>query len=65
MICVTRLNGETFWVNPHQIERMEVSPDLTMHMLSGQCFVVKESAQEIVDAIINYRRSIGIMHAET
>lgn len=59
MIEVTRLNGMKYWVNPHQIESMELKPDLTLTMLSGKTVVVKESPQEIISRIIEYRKNIG------
>ena len=40
MIEVTRLNGKKYWVNPHQIESMEVNPDLTLALLSGKKVVI-------------------------
>lgn len=64
MICVTRLNGIKFWINPHQIERMEAAPDVTLHMLSGQCFVVKEPPEQVVALIAAYRRTLGMVQNE-
>ncbi len=59
MIQVTRLNGKIYWVNPHQIESMEQTPDLTLTLLSGRTVVVKEKPDEIIDRIVDYRRRIG------
>ena len=59
MIQVTRLDGEEYYINPHQIETIETHPDTTMMMLSGKRVVVKESPQEIIERIIVYRRRIG------
>lgn len=60
MIQVTRLDGKTYWVNPHQIEIMEETPDLTISLLSGKKVVVREKPDEIITRIIEYRRKIGI-----
>ena len=60
MIEVTRLNGKKYWVNPHQIETMECRPDLTLTMLSGKSGVVKETPEEIISRIVEYRKKIGI-----
>ncbi len=60
MIEVTRLNGKKYWVNPHQIELMEETPDLTLTLLSGKKVVVKESPEEIIDKIVIYRKKIGM-----
>lgn len=59
MIQVTRLNGKIYWVNPHQIESMEQTPDLTLTLLSGRTVVVKEKPDEIINRIVDYRRRIG------
>ncbi len=59
MIEVTRLNGTVYWVNPHQIESMELKPDLTLTLLSGKTVVIKESPEEVIKRIIQYRKEIG------
>lgn len=59
MIEVTRLDGKTYWINPHQIERIEKNPDVTLVLLSGQKVVLKESPEVIIEKIINYRKQIG------
>lgn len=59
MIAVTRLDGKEYYINPHQIESMEASPDTTLTMLSGKRIVVKESIALILERIVEYRRRIG------
>ena len=59
MIKVTRLNGMEYYLNPHQIESVEVHPDTTLQMLSGKIIIVKETVNEIIDRIVEYRRRIG------
>jgi flagellar protein FlbD len=59
VIKVTRLNGMAYYLNPHQIESIEVKPDTTFLMLSGKIVVVKETVDEIIDRIVAYRRRIG------
>ncbi|MBO4404783.1 MAG: flagellar FlbD family protein [Treponema sp.] len=59
MIQVTRLNDKKYWVNPHQIESMEQSPDLTLTLLSGKTVVVKETPEQIIERIVDYRKQIG------
>ncbi len=60
MIEVIRLDGEIYWVNPHMIESMEQTPDLTITMLSGKKIILKNSPEEIIEKIITYRRQLGI-----
>lgn len=59
MIKVTRLDGTAYYVNPHQIEYIEVNPDTTLIMLSGKRLVVQEDYQTVFDRIVEYRRQIG------
>ena len=60
MIEVERLNGAKYFINPHMIESMESLPDLTITMLSGKKIIVKNSPEDIISKIVNYRKRIGI-----
>jgi flagellar protein FlbD len=64
MIKVTRLNGKEYYINPHQIESIEVHPDTTLLMLSGKYVVVKEDVDDIIERIVEYRRKIGAFKNE-
>ena len=64
MIEVERLNGSKYFLNPHMIESMESLPDLTITMLSGKKVIVKNSPEEIIERIVNYRKRIGIKTQE-
>ena len=64
MIEVTRLDGRTYYVNPHQIEYIESNPDTTMVMLSGKRLVVREPYNEILERIVSYRKLIGAFKNE-
>ena len=59
MIKVTRLNGSEFWINPHQIEFMEETPDTVIKMFSEKKIVVRESVAEVNARIMEYRRQLG------
>ncbi len=54
------MDGKKYWINPHQVEYMEQTPDLTLTMLSGKKVVVRETPDEIIERIVAYRRKIGI-----
>jgi flagellar protein FlbD len=58
MIKVTRLNGSDFWINAELIEFIEETPDTVLSLTTGHKFIVKESAQAIITAVILYRRQI-------
>ncbi len=64
MIEVTQLSGKTFWLNPHQIEYIEKTPDTTVTMLGGKRVVVLESVEEVIERIVAYRRLIGAFKNE-
>ena len=64
MIEVTRLGGTVYYVNPHQIEYVELNPDTTLIMLSGKRLVVQEDYQVVFDRIVEYRRLIGALKNE-
>ncbi len=64
MIEVTRLNGKTFWINPHQIETIESTPDTIIRLLSERKYIVTESCEEIFKKIVVYRRQIGLIGNE-
>lgn len=64
MIQVTKLNGQQFYLNPHQIESIELTPDTTITMLSGKRLVVKDCYEVILKKIIDYRKQIGALKNE-
>jgi flagellar protein FlbD len=64
MVEVTRLDGKTYYVNPHQIEYVECNPDTTMVMLSGKRLVVREDYQTLFTRIVEYRKLIGALKNE-
>ena len=64
MIKITRLNGKEYYINPHQIESIELRPDTTLIMLSGKTVVVLEKAEEVIDRIVEYRKRIGYFKNE-
>ncbi|TFH06214.1 MAG: flagellar protein FlbD [Spirochaetales bacterium] len=64
MVRVTRLDGHEYFVNPHQIDCVELNPDTTLVMLSGKRLVVREDYQTVFDEIVEYRRLIGAFKNE-
>ncbi|MEW5976535.1 MAG: flagellar FlbD family protein [Acidobacteriota bacterium] len=59
MIKVTRLNNSEILVNPDLIEHIELTADTVVTLTNGSSFVVKESAQEILERIVQFKRRIG------
>ncbi|WP_314425292.1 flagellar FlbD family protein [uncultured Microbacterium sp.] len=58
MITVTRLDHTRFAVNPDLIERIQESPDTTLHMIDGHVYVVVETLEAVVDLIVSYRARV-------
>jgi len=58
MIRLTRLSRVPLIVNSDLIEHIEMTPDTVITLTSGQKFMVRESAEEVVDRVIAFRRSI-------
>jgi flagellar protein FlbD len=58
MIEVTRLNNSKLWVNAEMIEFVEATPDTVISLINSDKIIVKNSPQEVVKAIVEYRRRI-------
>ena len=58
MIKLTRLNHAPLIVNAHLIEHVEVTPDTVVALTNGQKFMVLESAEEVIEKVIQYRKAI-------
>jgi len=59
MIKVTRLDGMEYYLNPHQIECIEVRPDTTLVMFSGKTHIVREEVDTVLEKIKTYRTSLS------
>ncbi len=58
MIRLSRLNKESFFVNCDLIEFVEETPNTIVSMVSGRKLVVSETAEQITDLIVAYKRRI-------
>ena len=58
MIQLTRLNHVPLIVNADLIEHVEVTPDTVVALTTGQKFMVLESAEEVVEKVIQFRRAL-------
>ena len=58
MIQLTTLKGNTFYLNPELIERIEEAHDTIITLVSGKKVMVDESATEVIEKIMAYRRAI-------
>ena len=55
MIRLTRINHVPLVLNADLIEHIEITPDTVIAMTSGQKFMVLESADEVIERVIEFR----------
>lgn len=58
MIRLTRLNNQAFIVNSDLIKFVEQSPDTLLTLINGEKIVVRETAEQILERLIAFRRSV-------
>jgi flagellar protein FlbD len=58
MIELTRLSNAKVIINADLIERVEAAPDTLITLITGSCFIVKESTDEVVEKIVEYKASL-------
>ena len=58
MIFLTKLNGEQILINSLQIESIDLIPEAKVIMMNGRFYIVKESAEEIIQKTIEYNGKI-------
>jgi flagellar protein FlbD len=63
MIQLTRLNKQPLAVNSDLIKFVEQAPDTVITLVTGEKIVVLEKAQEVLDRVVQFRRSVlqGVM----
>jgi len=58
MIQLTRLNNHPLVVNSDLIKFVEQAPDTVITLVSGEKIVVRESAQNVLERVVQFRRSV-------
>lgn len=58
MIFITKLNDKQIVINSDYIECIEATPDTTITMTTGRKIIVKESVDDVIDAILEYKKNI-------
>ncbi len=58
MIQLTRLNGEAMQINAYQVESVEAVPDTRVTLMNGRQIYVRESADEVREAMRTWFRSL-------
>jgi flagellar protein FlbD len=58
MIQLTRLNNHPLAVNSDLIKFVEQAPDTVITLVNGEKIVVRENAQEVLERVVQFRRSV-------
>ena len=58
MINLTKLNDSKIVINSDLIEFVEALPDTIVTLTTGKKIIVKESVEDVVDKVIEYKRNI-------
>ncbi len=56
MIKVTRLDGSVLVINSDLVETVEKTPDTVVTLINGHKLVARESVEELVDRVIEFRK---------
>ncbi|TRW28643.1 flagellar protein FlbD [Criibacterium bergeronii] len=59
MIKLTRLNGSSFLLNSDLIEIVDSTPDTVITLYNEHKYLVRESAEDIVKLVTEFRQKIG------
>ena len=59
MIRLTRLNNQSLMVNCDLIKFVESSPDTVITLVSGEKILVRETVEQILKRVVEFRTSIA------
>lgn len=58
MVRLTRLNRAPLVLNSDLIEHIDITPDTVITLTNGQIVRVRETAEEVIERIVEFRRRI-------
>lgn len=58
MIRLTRLNSQPLAVNSDLIKFVENAPDTVLTLITGEKVVVRETADQVIERMIEFRRAV-------
>jgi flagellar protein FlbD len=64
MIQLTRLNNARLAVNCDLIKYVEEAPDTVLTLLNGEKLVVRETTEQVIERVRDFRRSVLIADPE-
>ena len=59
MITVTRFDQSDYVLNADLIEFVEAKPDTHITLVTGRKLLVRQTPQEVIDRVIEFRRAAG------
>lgn len=59
MIKLHKLNGCEVVINAELIEHLEPGPETVLCLATGNRFIVRESADEVAQKVLEYRRQVN------
>ena len=59
MIKLNRLNGSEIVVNPELIEWIDLNPDTTLSLATGSKIIVKNTMDDVIQKIMDYRAALA------
>ncbi|MEA5143054.1 MAG: flagellar FlbD family protein [Oscillibacter sp.] len=62
MIVLTKMNNDRFLVNFSQIECIELIPETKVVMMNHSYYLVRETAEEIIQKIAEYTAKVEDIH---
>jgi flagellar protein FlbD len=65
MIRLTRLNRAILVLNSDLIEHIDVTPDTVITLTTGQILRVRETSDEVVNRIVEFRRRASVPEVRT
>lgn len=60
MIKLTGLDDKEFFINSDHIEKLIETPQSVITLTNGNKYIVKESSDEIIKKVIEYKRKIYV-----
>lgn len=58
MVTLTRITGARFGLNSDLIERIDATPDTVITLVDGTKYLVRESLDEVVAAVLAFRAQV-------
>ena len=58
MIKLTKLNDKEIYLNPDLIDNIESHPNTTIRLTTGVKIIVKETPDEVVNRIVEFKKRI-------